>query len=50
MEVFYATGFLVLLKAEMVVQSVWTSRPGRLGALDITILSLTGGNFWMLRA
>ena len=50
MEVFNATGFLVLLRAEMVVQPAWVSRPGRLGVVNITILSLAGGNFWMLGA
>jgi len=45
---FQAIGFLEVIRAEMIVQAVWAWRPGRLRSVIMTILSLAGGNCWML--
>jgi len=47
---FHAIGFLLLIRAEMIIQAVWAWRPGRLCSVNITIPSSAGGNCWMLRA
>ena len=46
---FQADGILMLMRAEMVIQLVWALRPGRRGGINITFLSLAGGDGWMFR-
>jgi len=45
---FQVTGFLELIRAEMIIQAVWAWRPVRLQSIHITILFLAGDNCWML--
>jgi len=47
---FQAIGLSELIRAEMIVQAVWEWRPSRLWNVNITILSLASGNYWMLWA
>jgi len=47
---FQAKGFLELIRAEMIIQAVWAWRSGSLRIVNITVLSVAGGNCWMLWA
>jgi len=50
MRLSFFQAFLVLIRAEMIFQVVWVWRPGKIGSVNITILSSAGSNCWMLRA